>query len=228
MSRDISDNEWDDAVRGLPEPPAVPRERMWQVIDEARRKRRQVVAAPERMQRRGNRARYWRMASAMAAILVLGVAIGRMTMAPNLPPAVNPTEAPTVVAADNVEAPRTTINPAAEREVYRLAAANLFGRADFLLTDITVQSCANRDPGEAPSWAGGMLLQTRLLLDTPVAEDAEMKKLLEELELVLAQIAGLSRDNCARDMAWIKQGLQERSTLGRLRIMSAGGSQGAL
>jgi len=49
-----------------------------------------------------------------------------------------------------------------------------------------------------------------------------MKNLLDELELVLAQIVGLSRDNCARDMAWIRQGLQERSTIDRLRTVSAG------
>ncbi len=112
------------------------------------------------------------------------------------------------------------IPAAAEKEVYRFAAANLFGRADYLLTDFKVRSCANEDRGEVPNWASGMLVQTRLLLDTSAAEDANMKQLLEELELVLAQIVGLSRDNCAQDMAWIKQGLQERSTLGRLRMMS--------
>jgi hypothetical protein len=57
---------------------------------------------------------------------------------------------------------------------------------------------------------------------TSAADDIEMNNLLEELELVLAQIVGLSRNNCARDMAWIRQGLQERSTIDRLRTVSAG------
>jgi len=72
------------------------------------------------------------------------------------------------------------------------------------------------------------LLQTRLLLDAPATRDIELIGLLEDLELVLAQIVGLSRDNCARDVAWIKQGLQERSTLDRLRMMSDGRDQDPL
>ena len=44
----------------------------------------------------------------------------------------------------------------------------------------------------------------------------------DELELVLAQIVGLSRDNCARDMAWIRDGLRDRATIDRLRTVSAG------
>ena len=208
MSRKIDDNQWDDLLRSDDELPEVPRERMWQAIDEARRDRRSVVELPRR-----NRDQVWRMAAGIAAILVLGVGIGRMSVAP---------EVPMVMVEATVEATpvQSTINPAAEKEVYRFAAATLFGRADYLLTDFKVRSCANEDRGEVPNWAGGMLVQTRLLMDTSAAEDANLKRLLEELELVLAQIVGLSRDNCARDMAWIKQGLQERSTLGRLRMMS--------
>lgn len=212
MSRKIDDNQWDEFLRSDDELPEVPRERMWQAIDEARRDQRSVVELPRR-----NRDRVWRMAAGIAAILVLGVGIGRMSVAPEVPVAMVES-----MVEDPVEvAPVTsTINPAAEKEVYRFAAANLFGRADYLLTDFKVRSCANEDLGEVPNWAGGMLVQTRLLMDTSAAEDANMKQLLEELELVLAQIVGLSRDNCARDMAWIKQGLQERSTLGRLRMMT--------
>ena len=41
--------------------------------------------------------------------------------------------------------------------------------------------------------------------------------------MVLAQIAGLSPEHCARDMAWIRRGLHDRATIDRLRMMSAGG-----
>jgi len=221
MSRQINDNEWEDMVRGVNKPPEVPRDRMWQAIDAARKESRQVVTAPEFQRTGGTTSRWWRVAATMAAVLVLGVAIGRMTVTPDTPVAVNETPTTTTVA-------RTTVNRATAREVDRLAASDLFGRADYLLTDFKVRTCAQDDLGARPSWAGGLLLQTRLLLDSSVAKDAEMHQLLEELELVLAQIVGLSRDNCARDMAWIKQGLQERSTLDRLRMVSAGGDQGAL
>ncbi len=52
--------------------------------------------------------------------------------------------------------------------------------------------------------------------------------LMVELELVLAQIVGLSRENCAQDMAWIQKGLQENSTLERLRLVSDDGPRRAL
>ena len=62
-----------------------------------------------------------------------------------------------------------------------------------------------------PEWAGGLLLQTRLLLDSPVADDPEMQELLEELELVLAQIVSLSPATTA-PATWPGsiQGLEER------------------
>jgi hypothetical protein len=222
MNKRSDSNGWENLVRGVNEPPEVPRERMWQAIDAARQDRRQVVTAPEFQRPRRHRNRFWQAGAALAAVLVLGVAIGRMTVTPDAPVvAVQEAPVPTALA-------RSTVNASAENDVNRLAVANLFGRADYLLTDFKVSACAQQDLGAAPRWAGGLLMQTRLLLDTPVAKDPEMQQLLEELELVLAQIVGLSRDNCARDMAWIKQGLQDRSTLDRLRIVTAGGNQGAL
>jgi hypothetical protein len=69
-----------------------------------------------------------------------------------------------------------------------------------------------------PSWAGGMLLQTRLLMETPVGRDPETRALLMDLELVLAQIAGISQNNCARDVAWIRDAMTEQATIDRLRL----------
>jgi len=219
MGRKNDDKEWAELVRGANEPPAVPRERMWWAIDSARRERRHLAVVPPAQKFSVGTGRIWRLVAATAAVLVLGVAIGRLTVTP---------EAPVAVVADGQIQPRSTINPAAERKVYRLATADLFGRADFRLTDFRLRSCSQQTPGEAPAWAGGMLLQTRLLLDAPATRDIELIGLLEDLELVLAQIVGLSRDNCARDVAWIKQGLQERSTLDRLRMMSDGRDQDPL
>jgi len=68
-----------------------------------------------------------------------------------------------------------------------------------------------------------MLVQSRVLMGSPVAVDSAVQVLLEGLELVLAQIVGLSRDHCARDMAWIRSGLENRATIDRLRRMSGDG-----
>jgi hypothetical protein len=203
----MDDKELKKMARSHNPPPEIPRDRMWEKINAARSGSRGVLE-PDFTPRRGQTFRILRMAAGVAAILVLGVFIGRMTEQQPVPD-------PVPVAVHQVD-------PEVKKDIYRLAARDLFSRADFLLTDFKVRSCGKDDLTEVPAWAGGMLVQTRLLMDTSVAEDIEMKNLLDELELVLAQIVGLSRDNCASDMAWIRQGLQERDTIDRLRTVSAG------
>ncbi|MFT5233243.1 MAG: hypothetical protein ACI9UK_000643 [Candidatus Krumholzibacteriia bacterium] len=221
MSDSFDDKKWGDAVRGLNEPPAVPRDKMWQAIDDARRDKRQerpqVLAMPTVAQSRGRFSGAWRIVAGLAAVLVIGVAVGRMTVTPNAP-----------MIAEEVTEDVPSGNHTVRKKINRLATVDLFGRADFLLTDFKVQSCAQQATSPSPAWAAGMLLQTRLLMDTSVGSDPEMKKLLDELELVLAQIVGLSRENCAQDMAWIQKGLQENSTLERLRLVSDDGPRRAL
>src|SRR6266581_3742182 len=66
---------------------------------------------------------------------------------------------------------------------------------------------------------------TRLMLDSPAANDARLKGLLEDLELVLAQIAQLpARGGGDReDVQSINQGLDQRSVLLRLRTANPAG-----
>lgn len=209
----MDDREINKMARTHNPPPEVPRDRMWEKIDAARAERRGVLQ-PDFTAKRRPVFRIMRLAAGIAAILVLGVFIGRVTQTATGPtPGANP--APVAVLDEK------TVDPGLRKDIYNLAARDLFSRADYLLTDFKVRSCGKNDMSEVPDWAGGMLIQTRLLMDTSVAEDPEMSNLLEELELVLAQIVGLSRNNCARDMAWIRQGLQERSTIDRLRTVSA-------
>jgi hypothetical protein len=194
-------------------PPEVPRDRMWERIDAARAERRSVLQ-PDFTPRPRPVYRTLRLTAAVAAVLVIGIFIGRLTE--------NTVTVPVIDTAPVAVTRPEPARPDVKSDVYAMAARDLFGRADFLLTDFKVRSCGTDDLTEVPDWAGGMLVQTRLLMGTSAADDIEMKNLLNELELVLAQILGLSRDNCARDMAWIRQGLQERSTIDRLRTVSAG------
>ncbi|HEX7091453.1 MAG TPA: hypothetical protein VF192_15040 [Longimicrobiales bacterium] len=67
-------------------------------------------------------------------------------------------------------------------------------------------------------WAREILVPTRLLLDSPVAGDAAMRGLLEDLELVLLQIAHLSGSPAdSAERAWIAETLARRDILSRLR-----------
>ena len=189
-------------------PPETPRDRMWERIEAARR-RGATPARPARF----TRARVWTTAAALAAVLVLGVAIGRWSSSP---PSGAVQETVAQLADPDTaggEGPDTT------NLLYIKAAGDLFDRADVLLTGFKVTPCAEQDLQAVPDWAGGMLLQTRLLLNTPVAEDQALRDLLLDLELVLAQIAGLNRNNCARDAAWIRDALDQQATIDRLRLL---------
>jgi len=211
MARKYTDKEIEDAVKQHHEPGEVPRDRMWARIDAVRAASRNSgdpddgkVLRPD-FQRR---TRWLGWVAATAAVLVIGIAIGRMSR----------TETP-IAQGPPVPDSTLTVEPSAQQNgLYLLAAQDLFNRADFRLTDFKVRSCSRKDLAEVPVWAGGMLVQTRLLLDTPLKNNPELHGLLQDLELVLAQIAGLSRNNCARDMAWITRGMTERATLDRLRM----------
>jgi hypothetical protein len=210
----MNDQEFDGLVERMKQehhtPPPVPRDRMWARIEAARHGRPVRTPQPSAWRRWG------RPALAAAAVLVLGFSIGRMSTRPDAGPLVADAETVTPPAA--ARAPRTEASP-----LVRHAAASLFNRADVLLTDLKVSRCAQReDSGAVPAWAGGLLVQTRLLLDTPLADDPDTKHLLQDLELVLVRITGLSTADCAGDVDRIRRDLETNATLDRLRLAAAG------
>ena len=190
-------------------PPPVPTERLWGRIAAAR-------SAPPRRRRPWP---LWQVGLAAAAVLVLGIALGRLGTRPDTGPVVAERPEP----GPRQEAPITDAppDPATVQPLVRHAAVSLFNRADALLTDLQTGDCARRDLSPLPAWAGGMLTQTRLLLDTNLNRDAETKALLQDLELVLMRIASLSNQDCTTDVDRIRQDLKDKSTLDRLRL--AGG-----
>jgi hypothetical protein len=68
-------------------------------------------------------------------------------------------------------------------------------------------------------------------MDSPAASDARTRLLLQDLELVLAEIAQLSPQPGSRDLELITQGLEQGGVLSRLRTAVPAGmsaTQGAL
>jgi len=55
------------------------------------------------------------------------------------------------------------------------------------------------------AWARQLLSNTRLLLDSPVANDPQRRPLLEDLELVLVQIVQLSPGSTSQDRDLIEK-----------------------
>ena len=184
-----------DAAKSYHSPLPTPREQMWARIT-AERQRRQVIEI-----------RPWmRWALAAAAVLVIGIGIGRWTA--HQPAAVN---APVVASADNA---RSDV-------AYQVAAQQYLARTEVLLTDFRAQSGRGQLDPQFIAAARDLLTTTRLMLDSPAANDPRLQPLLEDLELVLAQISQLPRESGRKnEMDLINQGLNQRSVLTRLRTAS--------
>jgi hypothetical protein len=206
-------------------PPETPRDEMWDVIQRALTARpdsdqavlRQPAGGPGVLSLEGARARRrpafhttagWAVAA--AALLVLGIGIGRMS-------------APTPVGESGMaESP----NPTA----MRLAAEEHLGNTESLLTMVKLDARAGHLDPEVGPWARNLLAQTRLLMDAPDDQNPAMRQLLEDLELVLVQIVGVA-DAGPHDAARTRtelnlavQGLEDRDLLPRIRAIVPVGS----
>ena len=176
-----------------PFPP--PREEMWARIAAERRRRSVPVVA----------LRPWaRWALAAAAMLVLGIGIGRWSAA----------------GGDGVSPNGTAVaNDTTNRDLlYHVAATQYLSRTEAFLTGFRADL---RDGQVSPRFTGqarDLLSTTRLMLDSPAADDARLRLLLQDLELVLVQISQLqSNGGGAGDADLITQRMDHSSVLPKLR-----------
>jgi hypothetical protein len=203
MMEDRFDELLIEAARDYNEPPETPRELMWARIDATRLER-----ARRRQQLRVLYSPWTRWGMGIAAALAIGVGIGRYTsnraneVAP--PVAVTP-------------GPEVTTTPAGARLAYRVAATEHLVRAETFLTSFRTDAQAGRADAEFWSGAGELLASTRLLIDSPAAEDPVFQSLLGELELVLVQIVRLSAERGNGELELVTEGLEHRALLPRLR-----------
>ena len=219
----MTQDKFEEFVRSaLDEVPPVPRDEMWARIEEARRFR--------RPRDHGRRTQWIIMATALAAMLVLGIALGRVSMVRQLTPQseqVAQTEQPNSPVAQQPSSPAAQITPtqggglAAPRTnapangAYTVAAIEHLGRAEILLSAVSSGSVDQQLVG----WAKDMLTSTQLLLDSPAANDTRMATLLQDLELILTQIAS-SR---SEELDLIQHGIKETDVLPRLRATALAG-----
>jgi hypothetical protein len=197
MNDDQFDTRLREAARDYHRPPETPREEMWAAIEAERRRRRTaprvVVLRPA-----------WRWGIGMAAVLVLGIAIGRFVR-------------PGTTSAPPAPAPIAT-GRADDDVAYEVAAAQYLGRTETLLAGFRADARTGErlDP-QFEAQARELLSSTRLLLDSPAGENPRLKPLLEDLEVVLAQIVFLPASRDTTDVELINQGIDQRSVLTRLR-----------
>ena len=208
MIDDPLDDQLRDAARAYHQPPPTPRDEMWRVI-EARRRSDRLARPPVR--------RWLPWAAAAAAVLALGVGIGRWSASDG------PHSLPAPVAG--VAAPR--VNTTA----YHLATVEHLGQSEVFLTLFRASLRSGGDERVASATARQLLATNRLLLDSPASRDPRTRALLEDLELVLAGIAQLAPEAGRGDLDLIREGLERGGVLSRLRTAVPAGTtptQGAL
>lgn len=118
--------------------------------------------------------------------------------------------------------PATPLNPrfAGQQQptnIYQVATLRHLADAEALLTSFSLESRDATVNRNFADWAKGLLSNTRLLLDSPAGDDPRRARLLQDLELVLAQIVQLSPGAAATDRELIQGSIQEGQVITRLR-----------
>ncbi len=211
----MNDDERDAMIRRLAQDslqtPPAPREEIWQRIQMERKggttDRRTDGPTVTKLPVRWGRVF---VPIALAATLALAFGLGRMSAPPM----------PAEHAAETTS--RRDAEPS--NTAHRLVAAEYLGRTEVFLTDFRAAASTGQPDETAARDARRLLGTARLLLDSPAAEDVRLRALLEDLELVLAEIAQLQSER-REDLNLITDGLDQRGTLGRLRAaVPAGGT----
>ena len=203
----MDDNRFNDVIRELPrsfnEPPPPPLDEMWTVIEEAHFDAPVSISKPRGFASRAP----W---LAAAAALVLGIGLGRY-----LPRGANPSEpAPSAVAANSTT---PTPDTSAVADAYRDQTNRYLGQAAALLISLPARDASGKTDATFATKATDLLVTTRLLIDSPAAtQDPKLHSLLEDLELVLVQIARLHTEKNKGDLDLIHQAVEQGDVLSRL------------
>ncbi|MHB1192294.1 MAG: hypothetical protein ACYC6F_04530 [Longimicrobiales bacterium] len=217
----MSEERTDGLTRLLREeynpPPEAPRDEMWAAV-EARLEPREARVVPLGEARSRRAARLHRplaWAAAAAAVLVVGVGIGRMT-APLAPP----------VAEAPAGAPE-----GADPGILRVAAVEHLGRTEALLRMVRADGASGRVDPAVGMWARSLLTETRLLMDARQGQDPAMGELLEDLELVLVQIVGVTeaaggdQGRAREELTLTLDGMEQREVLSRIQAVVPPGAR---
>ena len=207
----MDENQFDDLVRSLPEDfqvPEPPLDEMWQVIENAHFNRPASPSRPGPFARSGP----W---LAAAATLLIGIGIGRylpVTGAALLPDAARVGSKP--------PAPSTKLplgDTSAVADAYRDQTNQYLGQAAALLISLPAKDGSQKADATFATKAADLLVTTRLLIDSPAAtQDTKLRSLLEDLELVLVQIARLRDERNKGDLDLIHQAVEQGDVISRL------------
>jgi hypothetical protein len=219
MLDDRLDDQLRDAAKDYNDPPETPRDAMWErivALREAEKAEKAENGIRPLRPLRHFRPLAW--AAGIAAVLALGIGLGRVSI--NTAP-------PVVAPAPVATAPAPRVSNAA----YQVATAEHLSQSEAFLTLFRASVRQGGNEQLASATARQLLATNRLLLDSPAANDGRTKLLLQDLELVLAEIAQLSPQPRSRDLDLITEGLERGGVMSRLRTAVPSGpstTQGAL
>jgi hypothetical protein len=185
-----------DAAKSYHAPVPTPRDEIWKRIEDARRHKHVIELRP-----------WMRWSVAAAAVLILGIGIGRWSANQvSTPPA--PTPVSTRVGGE--------IDSLAS-VAYQVAATQYLSRTEAFLTSFRADANRSANTGRLARQARDLLTTTQLMLDSPAAENPRLRALLQDLELVLMQISTLNPVQNGRDRDLINEGMNQSNVLPKLR-----------
>ncbi len=184
-----------DATKAYHVPHPTPRDEMWNRIAAARRNKHVIELRP-----------WMRWVVAAAAVLILGIGIGRWTA-----------HQPAGTGTTTVAAVTDSASPSESDLLYQIAATQYLSHTEAFLTSFRADIGSHRAANSVrfARQARDLLSTTRLMLDSPAGKDQRLRSLLEDLELVLVQISQSQGSSHDRDL--ITQGMNQSNVLPKLR-----------
>jgi hypothetical protein len=205
---DRTPNDIRAAVREYNKPPDLNNadfDDMWQAVESAAFPHQRTTSDGPRSSNIGRRFSAAHLLP-LAATLVIGIGIGRFAL---------PASASS--AAQDPIGQVAQSDSVALEEPFQSTTSRYLGQAVALLVSLPADVREGRANEPYMGRAHDLLLTTRLLLDTPASADPRFRTLLEDLELVLAQVVRLQSAESSEELELIRQALEQRDVLPRLR-----------
>ena len=179
-----------------------PADAMWSRIENDVAK---AIDPAIRVRRQTNR-RWLMVGAAIAATLVFGVAVGRWTA--------NQSEGGVQVAATQ---PKLAEDSTRASAYTRAATIAHLEETEIFLTSVRADLRARRPDEHLTSRSRELLSRTRLLLSAEVDRSPQVSELLQDLELLLAEIAALSDERRPMDVKLLDESMRQGDILPRIR-----------
>jgi hypothetical protein len=210
--------------RGYNAPPETPAREMWAFIENRMGSEGPDVIPISSGATRGGAdwtrwtsARWMGGVAAAAGILALGIGLGRISVE------VTPDGPPARVSAGSAA---TTL---------RAATLRHFAKSEALLTLVRNDAREGRLDQDMGRWGRSLLLETRLLKGSTTGQDRVLSRLLDDLELILVQVARLAPEEDLpeviheEELGLISEALQQQDIMMRLRsVLPIGAAQAGI